>query len=185
MNPPPRGAAAARGMPKGPIPARAAAMDKHFLEFWGNLLLAAAKGQAQLQDLSHWMDQGMSGSQPLNDLFRKFYGVDRQTQAADPLFETARRAFEEAFRAYLKALGAVPLSDYAALEKQREALQKKTDEQEAVVRKLRLEISESRLAQGDVLRGFQELVQIQSEQFQKLTESVGGFFTGRQDKHEE
>jgi hypothetical protein len=111
--------------------------------------------------------------------------VDRQTQAADPLFETARRAFEEAFRAYLKALGAVPLSDYAALEKQREALQKKTDEQEAVVRKLRLEISESRLAQGDVLRGFQELVQIQSEQFQKLTESVGGFFTGRQDKHEE
>ena len=174
-------------MPKEPIPARAAAMDKHFLEFWGNLLLAAAKGQAQLQDLSHWMDQGMSGSQPLNELFRKFYGVDRQTQAADPLFETARRAFEEAFRAYLKALGAVPQSDYAVLEKQREALQKITDEQEALIRKLRLELSESRLAQGDVVRGFQELVQVQSEQFQKLTESVGGFFAGRhrQDKHEE
>jgi len=157
-------------------------MDKHFLEFWGNLLLATAKGQAQLQDLSQWMAQGMSGSQPLNAMFRKFYGVDPRTQARDPLFDTARRAFEEAFRAYLKALGAVPQSDYAALEKQREALQEKTEEQTAVIRKLRLELSESRLAQGDVLRGFQELVQVQSEQFQKLTESVGDFFTGPQDK---
>jgi uncharacterized protein YdiU (UPF0061 family) len=153
-------------------------MDKIFLEFWGNLLLATAKGQAQLQDLSHWMDQGMSGSQPLNDLFRKFYGVDRQTQAADPLLDTARRAFAEAFRAYLKALGAVPQSDYAELEKQREALQKKTEEQEALIRKLRLELSESRLAQGDVVRGFQQLVQVQNDQFQKLTESFSDFFTG-------
>jgi hypothetical protein len=157
-------------------------MDKHFLEFWGNLLLATAKGQAQLQDLSQWMAHGMSGSQTLNSLFRQFYGVDRQD--ADPLFHTARRAFEEAFRTYLKALGAVSQSDYAALEKQREALQKKTEEQEALIRKLRLELSDSRLAQGDVLRGFQELVQVQNEQFQKLTESVSGFFTGRQGQQE-
>jgi hypothetical protein len=168
-----------------PIPAGTGSMDRHFLEFWGNLLLAAAKGQAQLQDLSQWVAQGMSGSPPLNDLFRKFYDLDRPSAASGPLFDTARRAFEEAFRAYLKALGAVPQSDYAALKRQREALQKKTDEQEAFIRKLRLELSESRLAQGDVVRGFQQLVQVQSEQFQKLIESVGGFFAGRPDQHEE
>ena len=160
-------------------------MDRHFLEFWGNYLLATAKGQEQLQDFCHWMNQGMSGAHSLNALFRKFYGLDRNTQDYDEGWKTARRAFEEAFRAYLKALGAVPQSDYAVLEKQREALQKITDEQEALIRKLRLELSESRLAQGDVVRGFQELVQVQSEQFQKLTESVGGFFAGRQDQHKE
>jgi hypothetical protein len=160
-------------------------MDKLFLEFWGNLLLAAAKGQAQLQDLSAWMTNGRSGSQTLKALFHQFYGVDRYPQDADPSSNSARRAFHAAFRSYLMALGAVPQTDYAELEKKRKELQQKTEEQEAVIRKLRLELSESRLAQGDVVRGFQELVQIQSEQFQKLTESVSGFFIGREDQHEE
>lgn len=159
-------------------------MDKLFLEFWGNLLLAAAKGQAQLQELSAWMANGMSGSQSLNSLFRRFYGADRYPQEADSLSANARGSFEAAFRSYLMVLGAVPQSDYAALLKQVEALQQKTEEQEALIRKLRMELSESRLAQGDVVRGFQELVQVQSDQFQKLTESVGAFFTGRKDQPE-
>jgi len=27
-------------------------MDRHFLEFWGNFLIKAAKGQKQLEDMS-------------------------------------------------------------------------------------------------------------------------------------
>jgi hypothetical protein len=159
-------------------------MDTPFLEFWGNLLLAAAKGKTQLQEFSAWMANGMSGSQTLNALFRKFYGLDGYNQQNDQVANTARKAFEDAFRAYLHALGAVPLSDFTALEKQRETLQKKNEEQETLIRKLRMDLSESRLAQGDVVRGFQELVQVQSEQFQKLTESFANLFTDHQEPHE-
>jgi hypothetical protein len=35
------------------------------------------------------------------------------------------------------------------------------------------------MAQGDVLRGFQELIQVQSEQFRELTDSFSRLVTGR------
>jgi hypothetical protein len=37
-------------------------MDRHFLEFWGNFLINAAKGQKQMEDMSKWMQQGFEGS---------------------------------------------------------------------------------------------------------------------------
>lgn len=62
-------------------------------------------------------------------------------------------------------------------------LQKKTDDQEAVLRKLRIELGQSSLAQGDVVRGFQELIQVQSEQFQELTESFSRLFGNQRADH--
>ena len=154
-------------------------MDKQFLEFWGNFLLSAAKGQRQLDEFSRWMSQGMSGLRGLTDMFRQFYGLGNEGPGDDVDWKTARNSFEKAYRAYLDTLGVVPKSDYMALKKQLEALQKKAQDQEAALRKLRFELSESRMAQGDVVRGFQELIQVQSEQFQELTDSVSRFFTGR------
>jgi energy-converting hydrogenase A subunit M len=66
-----------------------------------------------------------------------------------------------------------------ALKKQLDEFQKKAEDQEGDLRKLRLELSESRMAQGDVVRGFQELIQVQNEQFQELTDSFSRFFAGR------
>jgi hypothetical protein len=34
------------------------------------------------------------------------------------------------------------------------------------------------MAQGDVVRGFQDLIQVQSEQFQELAASISRLFTG-------
>jgi hypothetical protein len=157
-------------------------LDKHFLEFWGNFLLSAAKGQRQLEEFSRWMSQGMSGFRDLSRLFQQFYDLGSERPEGDQDWQTARASFEKAYRAYLDALGVVPKSDYLALQKELEVLRQHSEEQEAALRKLRLELSESRMAQGDVVRGFQELIQVQSEQFQELTESFNRLFTGRPEK---
>jgi hypothetical protein len=47
-------------------------MDSQFLEFWGNYLLAAAKGQKQLEDLNQWIRQGFSGFEELTAMLKKF-----------------------------------------------------------------------------------------------------------------
>lgn len=154
-------------------------MDEKFLEFWGHFLLAAAKGQRQLDEFSRWLSQGMIGFSDLTAMFRQFYGLGSEAAGKEKDWKAARSAFENSYRAYLDTLGVVPKSAYMDLQRQLEALQKKVQDQEAALRKLRLELSESRLAQGDVVRGFQELIQVQSEQFQELTASFRRFFPGR------
>lgn len=158
-------------------------LDKHFLEFWGNLLLSIAKGQRQLDDVSRWMSQGMSGFHDLAAMFRQFYGIGSTPPGGDEDWKAARDSFKEAYSAYLDTLGVVPKSDYMALKGRLEELQKKTDDQEAVLRKLRIELGQSSLAQGDVVRGFQELIQVQSEQFQELTESFTRLFGNQRADH--
>ena len=130
------------------------------------------------------MSQGMSGFRDLTEMFRQFYGLGSQRPDGEAEWETARHSFEKAYRAYLDMLGVVPKADYTALEKQVEALQEKVQHQEAALRRLRLELSESRMAEGNVVRGFQELIQVQSEQFQELTESVSRFFAAHRTEDE-
>lgn len=152
-------------------------MDKHFFEFWGNLLLSAAQGQRQMDEFGRWLSQGMRGVSELSAIFQRCYGLGGTGEESE--WKTARSSFEAAFRAYLDALGCVPQSDYVALQTQLQELKRKTEEQEAALRRLRQELGESRMAQGDVVRGFQELIQVQSEQFRELTDSFSRLVTSR------
>lgn len=152
-------------------------MDKHFIEFWSHLFLSAAQGQRQMDEFGRWLSQGMRGVGELTAIFQRCYGLS--ATGIESEWKTARGSFEAAFRAYLDALGCVPKSDYVALQTELQELKQKTEEQEAALRRLRQELGESRMAQGDVLRGFQELIQVQSEQFRELTDSFSRLVTGR------
>jgi len=159
-------------------------LDRHFLEFWGNFLLSAATGQRQLDEFSRWLSQGLRGFPDLTAMFQQFYGLDNEGAGEDQGWKTARSSFEKAYRGYLDTLGAVSKSDYIALQQQVEALQKKTEKQDAALHQLRLELIESRMTQGDAVSGFQKLLQIQSEQFRTLTDILMGSFAGRPEKQE-
>jgi hypothetical protein len=154
-------------------------LEKAFLEFWGNFLLSAAKGQRQIDEFARWMSQGMSGFHDLTAMFQQCYGLRNERPDGDRGWKTARTSFETAFRAYLDTLGFVPKSDYLALQMQIEELRQKIDQQESDLRRLRLQLGESRMAQGDVVRGFQELIQVQGEQFREVTESFSRFIAGQ------
>jgi hypothetical protein len=153
-------------------------LDKQFLDFWGNFLLAAAKGQGQVEEFNRWLSQGMRGFRDLTVMFQQCYGLGNDWSAEANAWETARQSFEAAFKTYLDVLGCVPKSDYMALKTQLQELKQKAEQQEAALRTLRQELGESRMAQGDVVRGFQDLIQVQSEQFQELTGNLSRFFTG-------
>lgn len=152
-------------------------MDKQFLEFWGNVFLAAARGQSSMASLSQWITQGMKGAGDVGALFRQFYGLGEAGGGDSTDWNTAQEAFQQAFRGYLDLLQVVPRSEHEALRQQCDALAARVAEQDTIIAGLRRELRDSLAASGDTARGFEELVKIQSDEFRKLTDSVGRLFT--------
>jgi phage I-like protein len=150
-------------------------MDRQFLEIWGNYLLAAAKGQKQLEDLNQWIRQGFSGSEELTAMFKKFYGLE-QPRREDPdttqAWRNAAADFRSSFNAYLNLMGLVPKDEYQALEQKYAALQKKVADQEDTIKTLRKLLSEEGTYQGETVKVFQDLVKKQADAFEALMQSI-------------
>ena len=155
-------------------------MDKHFLEFWGNVLINAAKEQKRLEDLSKWMQQGFNGFDDLTEMFRKFYGLDHMEKDTPAYLETMKKASEnflESFKDYLDLMGMVPKDKHLALVQKYEALKEKVADQEATIKNLQLLLEEKRAeSQGELVLGFQDLIEKQTKQFQETIETFGSFF---------
>ena len=146
-------------------------MDRHFLEFWGQYLLAAAKGQKQLEDLNQWIRQGFSGFEELTAMFKKFYGLERppdDSSDSAKAWENAADGFRNSFNAYLDLMGVVPRDKYLALEQKCTALQNKVADQEETIKILRSLLTEEGTYQGETVKVFQDLVNKQSDAFEML-----------------
>jgi len=157
-------------------------VDKHFLEFWGNFLINTAKEQKRMEDLSKWMQQGFKfkGFDDLTEMFRKFYGLEhmeKDTPAYMESWEKASENFLESFKDYLELMGMVPKDEHLALVKKNEQLKEKVAGQEETIKSLRLLLEEKRAeSQREVVKGFQDLIEKQSQQFQETMETFGSFF---------
>jgi hypothetical protein len=151
-------------------------MNRHFLEFWGKVLLEAAKSQKQWEDLARWFERGFLGFQDHAQLFKTIYGLD-QTPEDTPdfltLWKKAEADFRESFKDYLNLLGVVPREEYAALARQYEELQDKAAEQEETIKNLRLLLEEKGLGLEATTLEFQNLIKKQGEQFQKFIKNLG------------
>jgi predicted ribosome quality control (RQC) complex YloA/Tae2 family protein len=157
-------------------------LDSKFLRFWGNFLLQAAEGQKRFEDLTRWMTAGLSGSDDLTEMFKEAYGLKRKPGSdATPseTWEKAAEQFRQAFADYLDLFDAVPRTRHEALRKERERLAKKVEEQANTISKLRAQLAESRMAEGRVLSGFQQLMDIQNEQFRQVSERMAQMFPGK------
>jgi uncharacterized coiled-coil protein SlyX len=150
-------------------------MDRQFLEFWGNYLLAAARGQKQLEDLNQWIGQGFSGFEELTAMLKRFYGVEHPSQEnsdSDKAWERAAAGFRDSFNAYLELMGVVPRDKYQALEQQSADLQKKVADQEETIKILRSLLAEEGTYQGETVKVFQNLVNKQSDAFETLMKNL-------------
>ena len=150
-------------------------MDSKFLEFWGNYLLAAARGQKQLEDLNQWIGQGFSGFEELTAMFKKFYGLERprkQDSDSNKAWQKAVADFRNSFDAYLDLMGVVPKGEFRALEQKYAALQKRVAEQEDTIKVLRKLLAEEGTYQGETVKVFQDLVQKQSDAFETLMNNL-------------
>lgn len=150
-------------------------MDRQFLEFWGNYLLAAAKGQKQLEDLNQWIRQGFSGFEDLTAMFKKFYGLERprkENSDSTKAWQNAAADFRSSFNAYLNLMGVVPEGKYRTLEQKYAALQKKVAEQGDTIKVLRKLLAEEGTYQGETAKVLQDLVNKQAEAFETLMKSI-------------
>ena len=155
-------------------------MDRHFLEFWGNFLINAAKGQKQMEDISKWMQQDFEGFDELTGMFKKFYGLEHMEKDTPAYMETWKEAsekFQESFKDYLRLMGVVPKDEHLALVKKYEELKEKVAAQEETINNLRMLLEEKKAeTQGEFVKGFQEILEKQSEQFQETMETFSTLF---------
>jgi len=161
-------------------------MDRHFLEFWGNFLINAAKEQKRLEDMSKWMQQGFEGFDELTAMFRKFYGLEnmeKDTPAYIKTWEKASEDFQKSFKDYLRMMDVVPKDEHLAVVRKYEKLKEKVAAQEETINNLRLLLEEKKAgSQGKLVKDFQELIEKQSKQFQETMETFGSFFKKNNNK---
>ena len=150
-------------------------MDSQFLEFWGNYMLAAAKGQKQLEDLNQWIRQGFKGFEDLTAMLKKFYGVedpcDNDTDSTKA-WQNASDEFQNAFDSYLNLMGLIPKDKYRALEQKYTALQDKVAGLEDTIKVLRNLLAEKGTYQGETAKVFQDLINRQAEAFETLMQNI-------------
>jgi len=152
-------------------------MDSQFLEFWGKFFLNAARGQKAIEDMAAWMRQGFTGFEEMTALFQKTYGLDQVAKESPDYFEmwkTAQEDFRKSFTDFLTLFGVVPRDDHLALVKKYEELKEKAAAQEETIKHLRVLLSQAKTQEAT--SELENLVQKQTEQFQKLVESFGESF---------
>lgn len=153
-------------------------MDRRFLEFWGNLLINASKGQKQIEDLTQWINQGLKGFEDLNAMFRRFYmrnGPAEESPDYLRAWQNAARDFQETFQDYLNLMDVVPKGEHLKLVKKYEDLKKKAADQDETIKHLRMLLGAKGVDQEEALRGFQDLITKQTAQFQDLMKGFGQF----------
>ena len=154
-------------------------MDRHFLEFWGNFLINAAKGQKQLEDIAKWISQGFSGLEDLAAKFQEFYGLVRLNKDSpeyQKMWKKAEEDFRKSFRDYLGLFGVVPKEEHLALAKKCEELEEKIATQEETIGRLRTLLVEKAVDPIEMVKGFQDLIKKQSDQFQEFVKGFGQSF---------
>ncbi len=157
-------------------------MDRRFLEFWGNVLLGAARGQEQIETLGRLANEGFKTFEQQLALFQKFYGLDRKPDPPAPYAEMWTKAaadFMQSYQEFLGLMGMVPRDDYEALARENEALKKKVEELEESLKKTKRRPGAKESDPSEIVKGFEGLMQKQAEQFQALMASYGKLYEAR------
>ena len=150
-------------------------MDKHFLEFWGNYLVAVARGQKQLEDLSRWIRQGFQGVEGLQALFARTYGLDElqpDSNAYQEKWKQATAEFRKSFRETFAALGWAAEEELETLRQENRRLEKQVAEHEKTIGRLKGLLEAEGLDQEKAVAVFRDLVHKQSREFEKLMRNL-------------
>jgi hypothetical protein len=155
-------------------------MDKQFMEFWGNACLSAVRGQQQLEDMTKWFTGAFTGTQNLNQMFSKIYGLDALPKEIPDYFswwEKSMNEFQKSFLDFFAMMDLVPRKAYQELEKENEELKLKISELEKNITPLHSIVEEEIKLAKEGAKGFQVLIEEQARQYQELMNTVGKAFT--------
>jgi hypothetical protein len=154
-------------------------MNKDFLEFWGNILLQAAKGQRKLEEAEKWARLGFEAMETQRAFWSAFSGTDNgmgKKPGALDVWGKSAEEFSNICRKWARFFGMVPLEEYEELFRQKEALEKKLAEQRKADPKARWTGKRIMSVQRQMQTELQELTRKQGEQFSELMESIRTFY---------
>lgn len=155
-------------------------MDKNSMEFWGNYLLSAARGQQNLEDMAKWFQQGFHGFENLTEMFGKAYGLNQEKEGSPDYLGAwmkAQEDFRKSFSEFFSLVGFVSPNEHLELVKKYEELKEKAASQEETIKHLRMLLTEATNKEyREASKQFDDLVQKQSEQFQEVMEQFGQIF---------
>ena len=154
--------------------------DPNFLEFWGNFLIAVARGQRQLQDLSVWMHQGFQGLEDITAMFKKSYGLESlqpDTPAFQEAWKKATAEYRDAFKETFEQLGWITEEKYRDLRDENQKLHREIEEKNRLIQSLKTLLKKKGLDQSHTLDVFQDLIHKQGEEL-----SFGGLNHGEHNR---
>lgn len=166
-------------------------MDEKFLELWGNLLISAARGKKQTNDIFRWMHNGFPDLnktpdtpgfpdfKELSEMFHKLYGLDKISNRSEEYKEMSGKAFQDfqkSFKGYLESMGIVSKDEHLALVEKYEKLKTKCADQEETIKHMKMLLDSKGTDQENVTNQFQDIVKTQGDLFQKMVMDFGQYF---------
>ncbi len=154
-------------------------MDKNFLEFWGNFLINAAKGQEQIENLQRLANEGFKACEFQMNLFRELYDLKKNTDTPamnDQIWEKAVLDFMKSYQEFIGLLGLVPRRTYDELARENDDLKKKITDLEKSLRSRRKKTGRQETDPDLVVKGLEGLMKKQADQFQTLMASYGKLY---------
>ena len=151
-------------------------MDTKFLEFLGNFLLSAAKGQEQTESLNRMVREGFKTFEQQLNLFQKFYGLERKPDSSDQYLQMWSKAasdFAKSYQDVMGLMGMVPREDHEALCRENEKLKEKVAALEETPGQGKRKTGAREMDFTESFKGFEGLMKKQAEQFQALMASYG------------
>lgn len=166
-------------------------MDEKFLEFWGSLLLNAARSKKQTDHMLRWMqngfpnlDESSSDKQipdfsELSRIFRKLYGLDSISPCNDDYKELSGKAlkdFQKSFTDYLALMGIVSKQEHLSLVEKYENLKVRCAEQEETIKHLKMLINAKGTSHAELSSNFENIFKNQGELFRKIMTDFGQYY---------
>ena len=156
-------------------------MDANFLEFFGQMLIQAAKGQRQMDQFSNLMQQGLNATNrsEFSDTFQRLYGLTDISKESDQytgLFQKTQADFIAAYGEFMGLMGLVPEKKYKQLEEEYQALEKKCLAQEKKIAQLEAKLGKSNNPGDDLTDQLSDLIKQQKSEFNNTIKALSSLF---------
>jgi hypothetical protein len=92
------------------------------------------------------------------------------------IWSKAAADFQNSYKEFLSLMGWVSKEEYLDLAEKYEALKEKSASHEETIRHLKMKSPARDIDQGEVVKGFEVLMEKQAEQFQELMKSFGQLY---------
>ena len=150
-------------------------MNRQFYEFWASYFTQVAQGQKQIEDMNALMQQGLTSTKELNELFQRCYGLklpDPENSEASQTWQNAMDDFQQNFEQLAEQWGWVSHRKHQEVLDRCNDLEKQVRQQQEMIEDLRALLHEEGLGHSELFQHINKSLKEQSDQFNALMKSI-------------